>query len=152
MEMGQYYLGVKRVLALKKTLGEYNKLRGLVIPSNEDPDTEGYYVIYEDGYASWCPKKQFEEANRPIDAMTFGHAVEAMKRGEKVARKGWNGSGMFAYYVPAMVRAAKDSSEHTFEGMVYIRETLMLKTVQNDHATWSPSGSDALAEDWNIVK
>lgn len=23
----------------------------------------GYKVVYEDGYTSWCPKKQFEDAN-----------------------------------------------------------------------------------------
>jgi hypothetical protein len=31
---------------------------------------------------------------------SFGSAVAALKEGYKVARSGWNGSGMFAYYVP----------------------------------------------------
>ena len=29
--------------------------------------------------------------------MNFGKAIEAMKKGEKVARKGWNGKGMFLF-------------------------------------------------------
>lgn len=33
--------------------------------------------------------------------MNFGQAIEALKNGKKVARTGWNGKGMFLYYVPA---------------------------------------------------
>ena len=32
--------------------------------------------------------------------MNFGQAIEALKNGKKVARIGWNGKGMFLYYVP----------------------------------------------------
>ena len=32
--------------------------------------------------------------------MNFGQAIEALKNGKKVARVGWNGKGMFLYYVP----------------------------------------------------
>jgi hypothetical protein len=35
--------------------------------------------------------------------------------------------------------------------MVPYRHYIALKTAQNDVATWSPSTSDALAEDWEIV-
>lgn len=31
----------------------------------------------------------------------FGEAIKALKNGKKVAREGWNGKGMFLYYVPA---------------------------------------------------
>ena len=31
--------------------------------------------------------------------MDFGTAIDAMKDERKVARKGWNGKGMFLYYV-----------------------------------------------------
>lgn len=33
--------------------------------------------------------------------LNFGQALEAAKQGKAVARKGWNGAGMFAYIVPA---------------------------------------------------
>ena len=33
--------------------------------------------------------------------MNFGEALEAVKEGKKIARTGWNGKGMFVYYVPA---------------------------------------------------
>jgi len=32
--------------------------------------------------------------------MNFGKAIENLKIGKKVARSGWNGKGMFLYYVP----------------------------------------------------
>ena len=36
-----------------------------------------------------------------IFCMDFGDAVRALKDGKRVARKGWNGKGMFLYFVPA---------------------------------------------------
>ncbi len=71
------YLGVKLVNARPLTRGEYNHFRGWIIPENENPSDEGYLVKYPDGYISWCPKNQFEEANRRIDNMPIGHAIEA---------------------------------------------------------------------------
>ncbi|MED1407680.1 DUF2829 domain-containing protein, partial [Bacillus mycoides] len=30
--------------------------------------------------------------------MNFGQAIEAVKNGEKIARRGWNGKNMFVVY------------------------------------------------------
>ena len=32
--------------------------------------------------------------------MKFGQALEALERGEKIAREGWNGKGMFLFLLP----------------------------------------------------
>lgn len=85
---------------------------------------------------------------------SFGEAIELAKRGFKVARTGWNGSGMFAYIVPAASYPAKTGAAKQYFGqdaLVPYREYWALKTAQNDIATWSPSGSDSLANDWCIV-
>lgn len=95
------YIGVKVVAAEPMSRGEYNEYRGWEIPSDENPEDEGYHIRYTDGYESWCPKKQFDEAYRKCDNMTFGIAIEAMKKGNKVARRGWNGKGMFVVYQKA---------------------------------------------------
>lgn len=95
------YIGVKVVAAEPMSRGEYNEYRGWQIPRDENPEDEGYHIRYPDGYESWCPKKQFEEAYRKCDNMTFGIAIEAMKKGNKVARRGWNGKGMFVVYQKA---------------------------------------------------
>ena len=35
--------------------------------------------------------------------MNFGQAIEALKQGKKVTRKGWNGKGMFLWLKPSTV-------------------------------------------------
>lgn len=84
----------------------------------------------------------------------FGVAITLIKQGHKVARKGWNGNGMFIYYVPAASYPVQTGAaiRHFGEGSVVpYREYIALKTAQSDVATWSPSTSDALAEDWVLL-
>lgn len=90
------------------------------------------------------------------DEFDFGSAVYLLKTGKKVARKGWNGSGMFVYYVPAASYPVERNNLETMGGqfpddMVPYREYLALKTAQGDVATWAPSVSDALATDWCLA-
>ncbi len=118
-------------------------------------DESGYKVIYSDGYTSWSPRSAFEEAYRPCEAMTFGLAIEALKKGHRVARAGWNGAGQFVYLVPAASEPAQTGAAKAHFGagaLVPYRAYLALKTTQGDIATWAPSCSDALAEDWQIVE
>jgi len=116
-------------------------------------NVDGYKVVYEDNYVSWSPKDVFEKAYRQIENLNFGLAVEAAKTGKKVARKGWNGNNMYAYIVPAASYPAQtEVAKKEFGGMVPYRAYWALKTAQNDVATWAPSGSDSLAEDWMIVE
>ncbi|WP_444957594.1 hypothetical protein [Microbulbifer sp. ZKSA002] len=55
----------KEVHATPMKRGEYNEYRGWTIPANENPDDDGYLVVYgagtSDHYESWSPKKQFDE-------------------------------------------------------------------------------------------
>lgn len=86
--------------------------------------------------------------------MDFGAAIMALKAGRRVARAGWNGKGMFAYLVPAASYPVQTGAaiEHFGQGaMVPYRAYLALKTVDGDVATWAPSCSDVLAEDWELV-
>lgn len=86
--------------------------------------------------------------------LTFGQAIEAAKKGKRVCRAGWNGSGMFAYIVPANTYPAQTEIAKAWfgeNGMVSYRAYWALKTAQEDVATWSPSGSDSLAEDWIVL-
>ncbi len=86
------------------------------------------------------------------DDFCFGVALHEMKAGNRVARRGWNGADMFAFYVSAGVYPAKtEAIKGRFpDDMVPYRAYMALKTAQNDVATWIPSGSDFLAEDWFI--
>lgn len=148
----------KEVYAEPMNLGTYNEYRGWTIPEEEDPERKGYLVVYNAGeereHLSWSPKDVFDEGYNLVgELMDFGDAVRAMKEGKAVARIGWNGSGMFAYHVPGGLYEAQTALALKRIGQeVQYREYLALKTAQGDVATWSPSTSDALAEDWFIVE
>ena len=85
---------------------------------------------------------------------TFGEIIEFAKQGKRIAREGWNGSGMFAYYVPASEYPAKvEAIKGLFKNdLVPYRAYLALKTAQDDVAIWTPSSSDRFADDWFIVE
>ena len=58
------------------------------------------------------------------DNFSFGTALDIMKHGGKVAREGWNGKGMFAYYV-------KGASYQAMMGLS--RECLKMIWFHTDH-------------------
>lgn len=112
----------------------------------------GYGVKYEDGYISWSPKEQFEAAYQPMDALSFGHAVEAMKAGEKVRRAGWNGKGMWLSLVSEMEWSTV--SRHlggTAVGAEYL-PWIGMKTADNHFVPWLASQMDMLADDWQVIE
>ena len=119
------------------------------------PETHGqpgYRVVYPDGYTSWSPKSAFEEAYRETSAMSFGLAVEAMKKGKRVARAGWNGKGMWIRYIgPQDWQFDLDSiSETEMDCEQY--GFLAMKTADNKFVPWLASQTDMLADDWQIVE
>jgi len=159
------YIGTKIIKATPMTRGEYNNYRGWDIPENENPEDEGYLVEYSDGYQSWSPEKQFEEAYRECDKMTFGLALEALKKGKKVAREGWNGKGMYLYLVhgrlvdvdmlqlEAYDALAKDEGAMHDTGVVQFLSHIDMRTANGDVCVgWLASQTDMLAEDWKIVE
>lgn len=162
--MTTQYIGTKLIRAEAMTRAAYNVFRGWQLPADENGEDEGYLVEYLDGgkpnvpshagYVSWSPREQFEAAYRPCDAMTFGLAVEALKRGEKVFRAGWNGKGVFVFLVagstfsvnrPPLLGIFPDGTEINY------RPHIDIKGVDGSISTWVPSIGDCLAEDWEIV-
>lgn len=148
------YIGTKLIYARPMTRGAYNEYRGWSIPANENPADEGYLVRYPDGYESWSPKAVFEEAYRPTNAMNFGLAIEAAKKGKKIARAGWNGKGMFLYHVPAAAYPpSTEVAKVAFNGEnVPYGAYIAMKTAQGNVVPWLASQTDILADDWYIVE
>lgn len=71
--------------------------------------------------------------------MNFGEAIEAMKEGRKVSRKGWNGRGMWlAIQIPDTMSKMQ---------LPYI----YMSTAQEELVPWLASQSDMLSEDWHIA-
>lgn len=55
-----------------------------------DKSEDGYKVRYPDGYESWSPKDVFEEAYRKASGVSFGLALEAMKKGKGARLPKWS--------------------------------------------------------------
>lgn len=93
---------------------------------------------------------------------TFGQAIEALKQGKIVSRAGWNGKNLFVFrQVPSEVPAEiipKMTSLPPAVKAVLVKSGAPI-TYQNQFCIvypdnslhgWQPSGSDALATDWQI--
>lgn len=139
------YLGVKIIEAEPMTM---TKAAEELQRPFESGSEEGYFVKYQDGYESWSPREVFEEAYRKIDNLTFGLAIEALKKGYKVARKGWNGKGMFLILVTTPPTEAMDITGHIYGFLPYIQ----MKTANNKLVPWLASQTDMLSEDWMVVE
>jgi len=80
--------------------------------------------------------------------MDFGEALRALREGHHLARKGWNGEGIFI-----AIRPIDDTSWMT-EPYIYI-DTTNLKTTNPDapkcRVPWLASQTDMLASDWFVL-
>jgi len=149
------YIGTKISGAKPMNRQEYNDFRGWQLPGDEDGADAGYIVQYSDGYVSWSPATQFEEAYRPTTGMNFGLATEAMRKGHKVARAGWNGKGMYVFLVPGStftVNRAPLLGIHPAGTVVNYHPHIDMCTVDGSVVPWLASQDDMLSDDWCIAK
>lgn len=181
----QLYIGTKRVLAKEMTRQEYNDYRGWEMPIDEIGSDKGYLVEYPEshsvnhiahrGYISWSPAMEFEKAYRSTEGLTYGLALEALKAGDIVARRGWNGKTMFIFMRPeasipvgaindiaSLPRAMKDQiykkygseTKYSSGEPIHIKFTpyLCMKAADDTIVNgWLASQTDMLAEDWHIL-
>lgn len=83
--------------------------------------------------------------------MNFGQAIDAVKEGKRIAREGWNGKGMFVYYVPANSYPTQtEVAKKEFGEVAHYNPYLAIKNVNGTVSTWVPSINDVLAEDWEV--
>jgi len=93
----------------------------------------------------------------PVREFKFGRALELVKSGIPMARKGWNGKGMFIVYqkgYPDGIPCNKQTAEAwgMKEGDLFVcNPYLQIKNVDGSHSMWVPSINDVLANDWIIV-
>ncbi len=158
------YIGTKIVRMKPMTRQEYNDFRGWTLAADENGADEGYLVEYTDGgkpntphfdgYVSWSPKEQADRAYRPLSGLTFGQALEALRAGQRVARVGWNGKGMFLFLVPGSVFRVNrpplmgiypEGTEINYHAHVDMR------TANGQIVPWLCSQTDMLSDDWVLV-
>jgi len=100
-----------------------------------------------------------ETPNKHMTPLTFGDAIAALKYGNRVARKGWNGKGMYLWLLPAaMVKAEWCREPHLKEvaeangGEIEALGSICMMTADKKVLTgWLASQTDMLAEDWEIL-
>jgi len=164
------YIGTKIINATPMTRLAYNEFRGWTLPENERGEDEGYLVEYLDGgepntaqyegYVSWSPKAQFDNAYRETNGLSFGLSLDAMAKGHKVARAGWNGKGMWiakgegTKSLPAEKFWNKHSRNHAElnGGAAEVLPYAIMKTATGEILMgWLASQSDMFADDWGVV-
>lgn len=162
--MSSTHIGTKLIRAEPMDRAAYNAFRNWNLPTDENGADEGYLVEYQDGgmpnvpgragYVSWTPKEQFDAAYRPCEAMTFGLAIEALKKGLRVARSGWNGKGMYLVLVTGgtvehpLVESGAEVEALPAIGMWTVNAVGRRAFLHG----WLASQTDMLAEDWRIVE
>lgn len=157
------YIGTKVVKAEPMIMTEAQKVLGRELKT-ANLEEDGYLVEYKDGYKSWSPKSVFEEAYREIGSVNFGGAIDLLKAGLAVRRKGWNGKGLFVVkQVPSHITGDiipnMQSLPQSAKNILMSRENphidytnQMLIINPNGRAdSWVPSVSDVFAEDWEVV-
>lgn len=86
--------------------------------------------------------------------MNFSKALDAIKEGKRVSRKGWNGKAMFLFLVAGsnftvnrepLLSIMGEGAEVTY------RPHIDMKDAEGKIVPWLASQTDILADDWGIV-
>ena len=128
---------------MKRYIG--TKIIHAVPEKHSESGHEGYRVRYADGYESWSPQEAFDDAYRECDAMTFGLALECLKKGMHVCRAGWNGKGMWLE-----LQSPDEHSKMTLP-YVFLNYPADAQNTPGARVPWLASQTDMLAEDWKVV-
>lgn len=94
-------------------------------------------------------RKVIDSAGTKTENMSFGEALEAVKNGKKIARKGWNGKGQYVFLIEGM-----ELTEFIVKNKLgdFTTGVLAIKT-SNDitQVGWLATQTDMLASDWYVL-
>lgn len=125
-----------------------NELDRKMMLINSDPNTSEVTRAAENYARITTGTIRAKEIGITNAVMDFGQALEQIKFGNTVARKGWNGKGI---YIGLIKPKDGDAMTHDF---IYI-DTTGLQTdnpdAPLDRVPWLASQTDMLAEDWQVV-
>jgi len=125
------------------------------------PEPGDMWVIQEDGYIYINPRAVFERKYSPAyESLSFGDAIYLLRRGARVARRGWNGRDMWLSYSPGTpgLPADKFWSPHNRDfaiangGRADVLPCITMRTADGKILMgWLASQTDMLACDWVVV-
>lgn len=84
--------------------------------------------------------------------MDFGKALGMVKQGYRVARKGWNGKGMYVFLVKGIELQNVIRYNHPDVEEKPCADVLALKATTTIQVGWLASQTDMLAEDWEVIQ
>lgn len=100
-------------------------------------------------------------SDAPVKAtaqLSFSEALRALKHGDRVARAGWNGKGMWLHYVHADDYGVTKGLQASLgiawlgqESPIQLLPWIGMKTADDKFVPWLASQTDILAEDWEVV-
>lgn len=92
------------------------------------------------------------------DFFDFSIALTRVRAGGRIARKGWNGKGMFLVLVPGSEGLTVDEGRPLAKAGVTVGTKfnylphIDMRTAQGDFVPWLASQTDLLARDWYEVR
>lgn len=108
-----------------------------------------------------------------LEIFNFGTAIEILRTGGAIARKGWNGKNMFVCkqkpsevngnIIPKMTSLFDPAKallhDYNLDGtdeedtrpIFYVHQMIIVNTLTREINSWVPSVSDIFAEDWYLV-
>lgn len=127
---------------------------GRVLDIRETEDV--FYTLKNIASEEWVLAEE-ADIDLSIHTLSFGEALRKAQAGERIARKGWNGKGMFVAYqkgYPEGIPCNKQTAEAwgINEGDLFkCNPYLQIRCVNGTYSMWVPSINDILAEDWFTV-
>lgn len=88
------------------------------------------------------------------ETISFSKALEGIKKGHRLSRRGWNGKNMFVFLVegstfevdrPPLNKIYRNGKKINYRGHID------MKAVDESIGPWLASQTDLLSEDWFIV-
>ena len=130
-----------------------------------------YIITGAHGEQYPCHSEIFKETYEPVEANTpeatpntrlsFGVALQVLKKGGRCAREGWNGKGQYIYMTKGSNVTCRYLKEDTRkmiinsfdkDDSVEIMPRIDMKNAQNQLIIgWAPTQTDMLSNDWYIV-
>ena len=139
-------------MSLETRASEFAKINSELSALNESE-----MLLIENAYMEGAARESWLHEN---EAGNFGQAIASLKAGKKVARKGWNGKGMYLWLKQGvtiqkdwckdpMLLSVCEVNGGSVEGL----PTICMKTADNKILTgWLASQTDMLANDWVLVE
>lgn len=137
----KFIFALDALLAGKKVFKpEWPNICYIVIEKNTgriiDESREKYILSKEDfDCDSWLIYDE-QEAKPITDNLTFGEAIEHLKRGKRITRACWHNETIYLYY------QASSGTQ---------LEEIRVRTVTGFFAPWHANHSELLADDWRVI-